>query len=139
MENLDTFLASLSDQELAKFAGYRFDDFLSNSREKIIIETKKRNLDKDKLVELFNMSFESETQKETCPRCGSSRLFIETDYEVRSTQDNFSTVEVAIDTNRCQICNYNALKRKPKHLFDRIRIALKRKRNERITKWSFWN
>ena len=138
MENLDTFLESLSDHELAKFAGYRYDYFLSKSRQKIINETRKRKLDKEKLVDLFNKPFESEEQNEKCPRCGSSRLFVETDYDVRAKR-NYSTVEVAIDTKRCQICNYNPLKRQAKNLFDRMRIALKKKGNERITKWNFWN
>ena len=138
MDNLDTFLESLSDHELAKFAGFRYDDFLGNSREKIKKETEKRNLDKARLLELFNMPFDKQSKIETCPQCGSDRLFIETDYDVRAKR-NYSTVEVAIDTKRCQICNYNPLKRKPKNLIDRIRITFKKKGNERITKWNFWN
>ncbi len=141
MEKLETFLESLSDHELAKFAGYRYDDFLGNSREKIIRETQKRNFDKAQLVELFNTPFDKQSEKETCPQCGSDKLFIETDYDVRAKR-YYRTVEVAIDTKRCQICNYNPLKRKPKNLIDRIRITFKKKGNERIkriTKWNFWN
>jgi len=138
MNKFEEFLNSLTDHELAKFIGYRFDEFLEESKRKIILETKNRNLDKSKLVELFNRPFGIVSGKEKCPNCGSLRLFIETDYDVRA-KGSYSTVEVALYSKRCQICNYNSLKRKPKNLFDRIKIIWEKKENKRITKWNFWD
>ena len=42
MSDLDRFLKELDDIELAKFVGYRINDFLEASRKKIIEEVKGR-------------------------------------------------------------------------------------------------
>ena len=137
MENIDTFLASLSDHELAKFTGFRFDEFLGNSKSKIISETEKRKLSKQDLMKLFGTPLETEVSNKNCPQCGSDKLYTETDYEER-TKGTYATIEVAIDTNRCRICNYNPMKRKPKNIFDRIGLSFKKKENERVINWGKW-
>jgi len=84
------------------------------------------------------LNFISENNKEKCPRCGSDRLFAETDYE-QYARRAFDTVEVTIETNRCRICNYNPFKRKPKNLFDRIRLNFQRKQKQEYVNWDIWD
>ncbi len=137
MDKLELFLKSLSDHELALFIGYRYTEFLEDSRKKIKQEAKRRHLDKKTLLQLFETPLELFTLNDTCPRCGSDKLFTETNYD-NIPKDRYGSKEVAIDTKRCQVCNYNPLKASPKNIFDRIRIILKRKQNERVINWNHW-
>ncbi len=106
MNDLDLFLKDLSDVELAKFIAYRLNDFLGTSKEKIIAEAKLRNLNHEDLKRLFNEYIQpQEKAKNKCLQCGSTRLFVETDYDIR--QRKYSSYEVAIESNRCRICGYN--------------------------------
>lgn len=138
MNTFEKFIKSLSDHELAKLIGYRYDEFMSNSKEILLSETQKRNLDKKQLIEYFEKPFDSENYKEKCPRCGSDRLFAETDYE-QYARRAFDTVEVTIETNRCRICNYNPLKRKPKNLLNRISLNFQRKQKQEYVNWDIWD
>lgn len=53
MSKLDEFLEDLDNSELSVFAAYRFEGFLDESRQKIKNEILKRELSKEKLIELY--------------------------------------------------------------------------------------
>ena len=137
MKELDYFLNNLSDHELAIFYGYRYLGFLDSSKEKINTEIKKRNLSREHLKsfldkKLFN---DSKEEKIECERCGSNKLFIETDYKEVPISE-FSSAEIAMDSYRCRLCGFNTSKAKPKNLFDRVSRAFKKYRQSRINKWN---
>jgi DNA-directed RNA polymerase subunit RPC12/RpoP len=137
MKELDYFLNNLSDHELAIFYGYRYLGFLDSSKEKIDTEIQKRNLSREQLKLLLDKKLinDSEEEKIGCERCGSNRLFIETDYKEVPISE-FSSAEIAMDSYRCRLCGYNANKAKPKNLFDRIGKVFKKNRQSRINKWN---
>ncbi len=137
MKELDYFLNKLSDHELAIFYGFRYSGFLDGSKEKIDDEIKKRNLSLEKLKSLQYKKLinDSKEEKIGCERCGSNKLFIETDYKEVPISE-FSSAEIAMDSYRCRLCGFNANKAKPKNLFDRISKAFKKNRQSRINKWN---
>ncbi len=137
MKELDNFILGLSDHELAIFFGYRYGGFLNRSKLKIENEIKKRNLSSEKLKSLSNIKLNNDLTKETkcCPRCGSEKLFMETDYNEVPVSE-FSSAEVATDSYRCRLCGYNHDKSKPENFAERIRQAFKRTRMRRINKWN---
>lgn len=123
-EDLNTFLSSLSNSELATFIAYRFDDFLDNSKQKIIKEVKKRNLSITDLKHLYEKGITDNNTdlNSACPNCGSSKFILETDFELR--QKNYGSYEVAVESNRCRICGFNPAKSKQKGLFKKIKQKL---------------
>lgn len=121
MTNLEIFLKELTNSELAVFVGYRYREFLPNSKEKIKSEVQRRRLNQETLAELF-MSGIQNANGENCQRCNSVRKISETDRELRG--GGTASYEVIVKTDRCQICGYNPAKRKPKNLIDAIRIKL---------------
>ncbi len=137
MSELDNFISSLSDHELAIFFGYRYDSFLENSKKKIETEIRKRNLSSEKLKSLIDAKLINESIKESisCPRCGSYKLFIETDYKEIPVSE-FSSAEVAMDSHRCRLCGYNADKKTPKKFSEKIKRIFKKNRTQRINKWN---
>ena len=137
MKELDNFLDSLSDHELAIFFGYRYEGFLKKSKLKIENEIKKRNLSSEKLNSLLNIKLNKELPKESncCPRCGSEKLFIETDYKEIPVSE-FSSAEIATDYYRCRLCGYCPDKSNPKNFTEKIRKAFKKTRMLRINKWN---
>lgn len=137
MSKFENFINNLSDHELAIFYGYRYLGFLDSSKEKIIDEIKKRNLSREKLKSLQDKKIISDSKEEkiSCERCGSNKLFIETDYKEIPISE-FSSAEIAMDSYRCRLCGFNAQKTKPKNLFDRIAKAYKKNRQSRIDKWN---
>ena len=78
---------------------------------------------------------DSKEGKIGCERCGSNKLFIETDYKEVPISE-FYSAEIAMDSYRCSLCEFNANKAKPKNLFDRISKAFKKNRQSRINKWN---
>ena len=123
MKDLDIFLENLNDSELAAFIAYRFEDFLDNSRQKIVREIKKRELTHSDLKILFDKGLQIDTESNiTCPQCGSDRFYIETDYELR--QRKYGSYEIAVDSNRCRICGFNPAKSSQKGLINKIKQAL---------------
>jgi methionyl-tRNA synthetase len=133
MGELERFLDSLTDTELAVFIAYRYNSFLKESKEKIKSEVLERNLTNDKLNDLFNKGIIRDESKEGyfCPRCNASNYLTETDIELRQ---DFTSYEVAIDTNRCRICGYNPGKEKSSNLFKRMKKSLIRARGTRLTR-----
>lgn len=131
MKDLDHFLADLSDSELAIFIAYRFDDFLDNSKQKIIAEVDKRKLTHAQIKELFNNGIPTNADSDyLCPRCSSPRFHVETDYELKHHQ--YSSYEIAIETNRCQLCGFNPDKSKQKGIANKIKKWLGYYRNSRL-------
>jgi DNA-binding transcriptional MerR regulator len=135
----DKFLNDLSDHELAIFIGYRYYGFLKESRNKIIKEVKKRNLSNEQIKYLFNKKLNEDLKdkSEICSKCGSDRLFVETDYEERA-RGSYATAEIAIDTKRCRLCGYNPSKSTPKNLLERIKRIFKNDKSERVINWKTW-
>ncbi|MFA8435332.1 MAG: hypothetical protein ACEPOZ_12510 [Marinifilaceae bacterium] len=120
MKNLNKFLSSLDDTELSIFIAYRFEDFLDRSRNKISAEVKRRKLNKSDLKKLLEKGLPANTQNPfACPQYNSSRFSIETDYELR--QKNYGSYEVAVETNRCQLCGFNPGKSTQKELVEKLK------------------
>ena len=137
MKEFNNFLSKLSDHELAIFFGYRYNSFMANSKEKIDNEIKKRNLSSEKLKSLLDTKLIIETRSEnkSCARCGSHKLYIETDYKEIPISE-FSSAEIAMDSYRCRLCGYNADKATPKNILDRIKRVFKKSRKNRVNKWN---
>jgi len=137
MKELDYFLNNLSDHELAIFYGHRYLGFLDSSKEKIDTEIKKRNLSRKQLKSLLDKKLISDSKEEKigCERCGSNRLFIETDYKEVPISE-FSSAEIAMDSYRCRLCGYNANKAAPKNFLERMKKVFKKDRQSRINKWN---
>lgn len=137
MKELGYFLNNLTDHELAIFYGNRYLGFLDSSKEKIDNEIKKRNLSREKLKSLQDKKIINDPKEEkiSCEKCGSNKLFVETDYKEIPISE-FSSAEIAMDSYRCRLCGFNANKTKPKNLFDKISKAFKKNRQSRINKWN---
>ncbi len=133
----DKFLEGLTDHELSIFITYRYYGFLENSRKKIMDEIKKRKLTKEQLIELHTQPLNLEIKTKLCQRCGSDKVFTETDIEQKPTRTNM-TREVAIDTTRCRLCGYNPAKESPKNLLDRIKRIFKNHTTERTIRIFDW-
>ncbi len=137
MSDLGKFLNNLTNHELAIFYGYRYAGFLDTSKAKIANEIKKRNLSIEKIGLLKDKKLINDSTKEniSCERCGSNKLFIETDYKEVPVSE-FSSVEIALDSYRCRLCGYNANKAAPKNFIKRIKKVFKKNRHRRINKWN---
>ena len=137
MNTLDSFLKNLSKHELAIFTGFRYLDFSEKSREKITHEIKCRNLTKEELESLRDKKLLSNTndKKEvrTCVRCGSSRLFVESDYNEIPIGE-YGSAEVAIDSYRCRLCGFNAHKKPPRNFIERLKRLFKKHCSQRFIK-----
>jgi len=137
MSAFDNFINSLSNAELAIFIRYRYPGFLESSRQKIDSEVKKRKLSSEYLEILSNKKIDAEIESEInhCPRCGSTRLFVETDF-VEKPISEVSSVEIGIESLRCRLCGYNPDKNTPKTLTEKVKIFFWRGQNRRIVKWN---
>jgi len=137
MSELDNFINKLTDHELAVFYGYSYDGFLELSKKKINEEIKKRNLSKKKLYSLKDRKLinKSPGQTKICPRCGSDKLFVETNY-MEIPVCEISSAEISIDSYRCRLCGYNPDKTKSNNLLDLIKRIFRKGRNIRINKWN---
>ena len=136
MGNFEKFLSSLTDHELAVFARYRQNDFLKDSKEKIAYEIEKRNLSVETLENYFKMNLTSTTDsaRNVCPRCGSDRLFVESDF-TEMPFNEFSSVEIAVETNRCMLCGFNPAKTE-KNVFQKVKNIFTKTRHKRISGWN---
>lgn len=123
MNDLDRFLQSLNDSELATLIAYRIHDFSMNSKQKIIREVKQRKLSLNDLNVLYNKGLQIDSDSDTiCPQCGSDRFFAETDYEL--AQHAYGSFEVAVESNRCRLCGFNPAKSPQKGLIAKIKQTL---------------
>lgn len=134
MGKLENFLASLSDVELAIFIAYRYEGFIGTSKQKIKDVVAGRNLTEERLEQLYRKGLPSPSNKSVycCPRCNSTKLYVETDNELRTVR--YSSYEVAVDTLRCRLCGYNPNKRSPKNLIDAIKLKFMGRKIVRIPK-----
>jgi 4-hydroxy-3-methylbut-2-en-1-yl diphosphate synthase IspG/GcpE len=124
MNDLTALLKYLNDNELAVFITYRFDDFLAKSKQKNVSEVKRRGLSLEDLKLLSNIGLQVNSDSIiSCPQCNSDRFFVETDYElIQKTRGK--SYEIAIDSNRCQICGYNPAKSPQKGLINKLKQVL---------------
>lgn len=134
MSRLEDFISTLSDTELAIFIAYQYDGFIGSSKQMIKEAVLKRKLTPDKLAELYKkgLSKPIDNSLHFCPRCYSTKLYVETDHELRTVR--YYSYEVAVDSLRCRLCGYNPDKRKPKNLFDAIKLKFKSNKIVRIPK-----
>lgn len=133
MSKFENFITNLTDHELAIFARYSYHGFLKKSKGRIDKEIKKRKLSAVKLERYSRekLTVESAEESNQCPRCGSTKRITETDFwEIPFSE--FSSVEMASDSNRCQLCSFNLEKNLSKDFFERIK-----RKWERITKSRF--
>ncbi len=135
MNKLKDFLSGLSDQELAIFFEYRYHTFLENSKKMIDGEIASRNLSSEQLSLLKDRKLNCELSKEIrcCQRCGSDKLFVETDYTEMPVSE-VASAEIATDSYRCRLCGYNADKSTSTNFTNRIKRVFGR--NWRVSKWN---
>ena len=132
-DDLNTFISNLTDNELATFVAYQFEELLDNSKQKIIKEVKRRNLSSDDLKRLYHQGIShgnDNRRRGVCPQCGSNKFFVETDYELR--QKDYGSYEVAVESNRCRICGFNPAKSTQKGLIRKIKQKLGFYNNTRL-------
>lgn len=136
MSNLEVFLSKLTNHELSIFIGYRYNGFMEGSKEKIKKEAAQRNLSTEEIKRFLKTQIASklETSNISCQKCGSQRLFIETDYE-DVVRFQYLTAEMAIDTNRCRLCGYNPDKETPRNLIETIKRLFISNKKARFIKW----
>jgi len=137
MSKFENFITNLSDHELAIFAHYSYHGFLKKSKDRIDKEIKKRKLSPKKLEKYSHEKLTNDTSEELnqCPRCGSTKRIIETDFwEIPFSE--FSSVEMASDSNRCQLCSFNLEKNLSKDLFGKIKRKWERIANTRFSNWN---
>ena len=133
----DSFIKNLSDHEFVIFVSYRYNGFLQKSKEKLKKEIKKRSLSPNE-IEIYRskkVDHNSEDKLKICLRCGSEKLFVETDFEENPICE-LSSVEISIDTYRCRLCGYNPDKETPKNLFGRVWRLFRNNRRKRIINWN---
>lgn len=137
MSKFENFITSLSDHELAIFVRFSYHGFLKKTKERIDKEIKKRKLSPEKLEkyskEKLNKTFTDELNK--CIRCGSTKRITETNFWELPFNE-FSSVEMAIDTNRCQLCGFNQEKSLSRDFFERINRKWKSIIKSRFSKWN---
>ena len=131
----DNFILNLTDHELAVFYKNRYDDFMSNSKQKITDEMTDRNLQLNEVNRLSSglLNMDKKDRTNLCQRCGSDYLKIETDVEHRPKR-NYTSVDVAIETRRCQLCGFNPDKEKSQGLISRLKRIFISRKTERIVK-----
>lgn len=134
MSRLEEFISTITDTELAIFIAYQFDGFINSSKQKLRDEVLNRGLISDKLSDLYKKGLSKPADKsiQFCPRCYSTKLFIETDHELRTV--GHASYEVAVDTMRCRLCGYNPDKRKAENLLDALILKLVGNKPVRIPK-----
>lgn len=137
MSKFENFITNLSDHELAIFARYSYHGFLKKSKDRIDKEIKKRKLSPRKLEKYSRerLNADSFDKLNQCPRCGSTRRIIESDFwEIPFSE--FSSIEMASDSNRCQLCSFNLEKISSKDFFKSIKRKWERLTNSRFSKWN---
>lgn len=134
MSKLEEFITSLTDTELSIFIANQYDGLLGSSKQRLKDAVIKRNLSTDKLSELYQTGLTKPVDNtyHFCPRCYSTKLFIETDHEMRTVK--YYSYEVAIDTLRCRLCGYNPVKSNCSTFSELIKHVFKRNNTVRIPK-----
>lgn len=137
MSEFEKFINRLSDHEFAIFVKYRYDGFLAGSKEKIDQELKNRKLTADKLESYSKEELNSDGGEgpQKCLRCGSAKLFRETSYQ-EIPFNEFSSLEVASETQRCRLCGFNPGKEEPKNFTERLKRMFGSLKGKRISKWN---
>lgn len=137
MSKFENFITNLSDHELAVFVRYSYHGFLKKSKERIEKEIRKRNLSPKEIENYSRKKLTTDSAKELnqCPRCGSVKRITESNFwEIPFSE--FSSVEMASDSNRCQLCGFNLEKSSPKDFFEIIKRKWERITNARFSKWN---
>ncbi|MCG8699097.1 MAG: hypothetical protein MI922_13675 [Bacteroidales bacterium] len=123
MTEFDKFLSKLTNSELATFISYRFESYLENSKQKILKEVQKRKLSYTDLKVLYQNGIEVPNVHDyACPRCNSTKYYTETEYSIKQNKWG-SREKIAIDTNRCRICDFNPAKSTQKGIINKIKQA----------------
>lgn len=119
-EKLESFIKSLSDHEFAVFLMYQSEGLLPYAQQIVKDEITKRQLTKTQIENYGNKPLSYNEEGKFCSRCGSNKIFKETDIEYQNS--NHFTREIEVSTNRCRLCNYNSSKTLEKDLFNRIKL-----------------
>lgn len=119
-EKLASFIKSLSDHELAVFLMYQSEGLLPYAQQIIKEEIAERQLTKTQIENYGNMRLSNTEGGEYCAKCGSNKIFKETDIEYENS--NHFTREIEVSTHRCRLCNYNPSKTLEKKLLKRIKL-----------------
>lgn len=117
MSKLLNFLKTLTDFELAQFYKYRYNQFLPNSKDKIVSELKERDMnimDLDSYKQKKHIS----NQKTLCPKCHSSKFYTASERE--TIEFVRSTIEVDEYYKTCLVCLFS--EEKPKN-YERHRFV----------------
>jgi hypothetical protein len=118
-EKLETFIKGLSDHEFAVFLMYQSEGLLPYAQQIIKNEIANRQLTKNQIETQGNMRLSYNEEGDFCARCGSNKIFKETDIEYKNS--NHFTREIEVMTHRCRLCNYNSSKEE-KNLIEKIKL-----------------
>lgn len=119
-EKLESFIKSLTDHEFAVFLMYQSEGLLPHAQQIVKDEITDRQLTKTQIENYGNMRLSYNEDGEFCARCGSNKIFKETDIEFQNS--NHFTREIEVSTYRCRLCNYNPSKALEKNIFKRIKL-----------------
>lgn len=127
MGKLRNFLKDLSDYELFVFYKYRFDNFLTKSKNIILEEFQNRKLNPDDynlIVKKKQIHTKHNNSDLICPRCGSDKYYIEIKKIFKTLKG--VTWEKEKEVYVCQVCEYwnSGRNLKYKSLLKRIKRLL---------------
>lgn len=119
-KQLDAFLNSISDHELAIYVGYQHPSFLKHTKESVRQEIETRGLSKNQLELYYRTKLaDSENGLPRCARCGSNKFI--TDLDIERAGAKYGEYVMHVETNRCKLCHFNPSKVHEKNLWKRIK------------------
>lgn len=109
---LISFLEKLENWQLAYFYKYRFEEFLPKSKEKILIEFRKRRLQTSDVDSIINNkpTKQSNSELKECSRCGSHYFYEEKEIKFGHVGTHYIKPDRIVNVNVCQVCGYNPYK-----------------------------
>ena len=119
MEKFKSFIKNLTNHEFAVFLMYQSEGLMPPSQEVIKEEIIKRNLTRAQLESYGKLNLTYQKEGEFCQRCGSDKIFNETEIEYENGKH--FTREIEVSTPRCRLCNFNPSKEE-KNLLQKIKF-----------------
>lgn len=106
MSKIVAFLEGLDDHELACFYKYRFEQFISGSKEKIMIEMRKRGMNATNYERFIQPeSLRLAHSKHYCPQCMSEKFYNST--ELETITYSYVTESIEVEYRTCLICLFS--------------------------------
>lgn len=106
MSKLVTFLEQLDDHELACFYKYRFEQFITGSKEKIMTEMQKREMNTTNYERFIQPeSLRLAHSKHCCPQCMSEKFYNST--ELETITYSYVTESIEVEYRTCLVCLFS--------------------------------